>query len=114
MPLLVLERIEIGQQLDIVKTRFANHVNLPIHLGAHKRFQHAVQTVELALLLLLGLRLVTNLHTKVHGLVETGHIGETCPQLHPFSHRHGHIKTDTGATRGERNVEMIEEMLVIL
>ena len=118
MPMLILEWEHIDQELEVVDSWLTHHLNLIVDLKTCQILKHLRQTVEtglhtVALLIVSYSRLAANLYREVDALLKTGHELVTHTELHILVNTRGHIDTDTGGTCSNRNVEILENTVIL-
>ena len=109
----VLERKNVYQQSEIVKSRFNEHINLIIHLIAGHALEQARHTIELslytiALFIEFALKRISDLHEKRTGDFNLWHIGNACTQLEIIAHWRSNINAYTRSSDTGRDLQMVE------
>ena len=103
--LILLEWEHIDQELKVVDSRLANHLNLVLYLEASHILQHLRELIKtrlytIAISIVCLSRLTTNLYWEVDALLETGHELVAGTELYVIANLAGYIDTNTGGTGG--------------
>ena len=113
MPMLVAERKDIHQQLEILHRRLTFHIHITVYLKCEHLIQGLREFVKL-LILYRRIGIITHLHPEVHGLLIMRKEVETGAHLHHFTNRHCQIYTHASGSQSDRTIQMIENVLISL
>ena len=103
--------MHLYQELEVVHSGCAHHVDTLIHSGTGHLLQHISEFIKLLVLFLFGILLVAHLYAKVHGCMKTRHPGETGTYFHHLTDGQRNIYTNTGGTHRHGSVNTLGEYL---
>ena len=118
MPVLVAKGEHIDQELKIVHSWFAHHLNLVVHIKACQIVQHLRQSIKIRLhtvtvgIVLLS-RLTAYLYREIDALMETWHIVVAGTQLDTAAYLAGYIDTDTCGSGNNRHIEILKDLILL-